>query len=773
MKPEKRTVKKASPPRRKTTVLQRLLLVSSGFVLLAVIEIILRLLPLGAPTPSEEDPYVGFSSSNPLFVNYRAADGSRRVTIAPGKTRWFNPQDFAADKGLGTFRIFTLGGSTTYGHPFMNATSFSGWLEKLLNRNPGSPIKYQVINCGGISYASYREVRILQEILPLQPDLIVDLTGHNEFLEARTYEAFFRKPSFVLQAREQLAKLRTYQLLSRVYRSARKNSSGGAKPPAAESPDKQNILPGEVQTILDRSAGLDFYHRDSLFSKGVFEHFRFNIQRMINISRRSGVRLVFLDPVDNIKDFSPFKSQGREDLDNESRLKFANLTAEGISLMSEGRIPEGIELFKEAMQIDSLNAGCNFILGRSYLETGDTALASKYLLAARELDVCPLRPQEPIHRILKEETDRANIPLLDLQALFQLRSPGGLIGDELMIDHVHPTPEGNLLIALKLLGWMEQQGLIEANSAPSPAQLDSLYAAVLDSLPPEYFRHGIVVLAKTLIWAKKYREAYVVLDNQRQLLAGDSEAQYLIGTALEALGSLPRAVEHLKQAFTLESDNLLVLSKLAALYTVLGAEDSASAIYERAVKLFPDNVPLLNDYGVFLGKSGQYERALAVFHRIERLDPGLAGLDNNIGLVYSLMGNFKLAAETFEKAAGAHPDDPEACFNLGLLYSKNEKLKEAEEYLQEAIRIDPQHAGAHINLGNIYQETGRPELAEEQFNQALKINPDLPETYINLALLYRSTGKNDLSREIASLGLQRFPDNPQLVKLSKGDQSVN
>ena len=44
-----------------------------------------------------------------------------------------------------------------------------------------------MINCGGVSYASYRLGPILDEVLGYEPDLIMLYTGHNEFLEARTY----------------------------------------------------------------------------------------------------------------------------------------------------------------------------------------------------------------------------------------------------------------------------------------------------------------------------------------------------------------------------------------------------------------------------------------------------------------------------------------------------------------------------------------------------------------------------------------------------------
>src|SRR5690606_36651928 len=116
-------------------------------------------------------------------------------------------QSFPARKQPGTFRIFTLGGSTTYGHPWRASTSFSGWLRELLaglDTSAGGPRRFEVINAGGISYASYRATRLAAELARFEPDLFVVYNGHNEFLEERTYReardipAWFRNLSSLL-----------------------------------------------------------------------------------------------------------------------------------------------------------------------------------------------------------------------------------------------------------------------------------------------------------------------------------------------------------------------------------------------------------------------------------------------------------------------------------------------------------------------------------------------------------------------------------------------
>ncbi len=62
-------------------------------------------------------------------------------------------QRFGATKEPEARRLFCIGGSTTYGRPFDDATSFCGWLRGFLERVDPER-EWEVVNAGGISYAS-------------------------------------------------------------------------------------------------------------------------------------------------------------------------------------------------------------------------------------------------------------------------------------------------------------------------------------------------------------------------------------------------------------------------------------------------------------------------------------------------------------------------------------------------------------------------------------------------------------------------------------------
>ena len=137
----------SAQPRAKAITF-RLLAILLGLSPLLLCEVALHLLGLGRAT-DYDDPFVGFSAIQPLFVKNEAAG---RYEIAPARLEHFCADSFAAEKPAKEFRIFVLGGSTVQGRPWLIETSFTTWLEISLKAADPSR-QWQVVNCGGVSEA--------------------------------------------------------------------------------------------------------------------------------------------------------------------------------------------------------------------------------------------------------------------------------------------------------------------------------------------------------------------------------------------------------------------------------------------------------------------------------------------------------------------------------------------------------------------------------------------------------------------------------------------
>jgi tetratricopeptide (TPR) repeat protein len=447
-----------------------------------VVEIALRIAGVGRPQLAD-DPFVGFSATRPLFVS---SDDGKRYEIAPGRLTHFRPDAFDAVKQPDELRVFCLGGSTVQGRPFSIETSFAKFVEiGLQAANPERRVK--VVNCGGVSYATYRLVPILEEVLNYSPDLIIFCEGHNEFLEDRTYAEIKQSPALLTWFEEQASRLHTFALLRDAWQA---KSSPTPKP---------TTLDAEVNARLDWRGGLDAYHRDPQWQWRCIEHFGFNILRVIALCRERGVPLVLINPAANL-DWAPFKAEYRDDLSGEQLEEVERLWSEARKGYRDHR-ENALLLLQQATDIDDEHAGLQFDMAKCYQSLGLLPQAREVFLCAKDLDVCPLRILEPMHRIILEAAHQHGTLLVDADALFASRSPNGINGHEWFVDHVHPTIAGHQLMSDAILAKLVEQRFVipVAMWEEDKAQR---YQQHVDALPANYYPDGMKRLKSEQGWAR-------------------------------------------------------------------------------------------------------------------------------------------------------------------------------------------------------------------------------------------------------------------------------
>jgi lysophospholipase L1-like esterase len=467
----------------------------------------------GRPT-QHDDPFVGFSAVHPLFV---LSDDGERFEIARSRYKFFAPDSFAARKAPDEFRIFVLGGSTVQGRPYSTETSFPTWLELAL-READDRHTWEVVNCGGISYAAYRLVPILQEVLRYEPDFIVICEGHNEFLEDRTYGHIKRVPGAIAGPQQWLSRRRLFVLLRGLVHPTTRDTA---------SRDERPILAADADAMLNYHNGIAAYHRDDAWREGVVEHFAFNVRRMVEICRDAGVPVMLIKPPSNLADQPPFKSEHKVERNsfrspaahhgNESRPdhhernafrstlpddleRFDSLLAEAQSLYRTD-LPAAITLLKQALAIDDQHAATWYELGKCHETTRDYASARHAFVRARDLDICPLRMITPLEHALEDIARNEAVPYLDAHRLLEERTPNGILGKLWLVDRCHPSFEGHQVIADAILEELSRLGL----AAPRDGWREDAHAAYqrhFESLPNIYFARGEATLNSVSYWER-------------------------------------------------------------------------------------------------------------------------------------------------------------------------------------------------------------------------------------------------------------------------------
>jgi len=473
-----------------------------------------------SPVLKTRDPFVGFASNVPLYVPDPDSPDVPRMITARNKQRYFNQQSFPQVKTAGTFRIFTLGDSTTYGHPYNDTTSFTGWLRELLPVVDGSR-KWEVINGGGISYASYRVALLMEELVNYQPDLFIVYTGHNEFLEERTYGEIKEMSPVIRSAAGLLSRTRTWSAMTMAMQSL------GVAPQTEKT--NRDKLSGEVNAILDQSAGLDRYTRDDSLREKSFNHYRISLERMAALARSVDAEIIFVTPASSLNDCTPFKSEHTDGLAPETRQRSEQLLAQAKAAISQEKWEDALGLLNRAVSLDPRHAELQYRRGQALLALDRFEEAGVALRQARDEDVCPLRAMTPVRQIVTQVAREQGAQLVDyvelLERSMQKAKGHPIPGKELFLDHVHPTIEGHKLLAVELVKAMAREGVLQPASdweeksvAAATVKIEATVDEVAQGL-------ALANLARVLLWAGKYEEAARLASQAREITDASEQVQ--------------------------------------------------------------------------------------------------------------------------------------------------------------------------------------------------------------------------------------------------------
>ncbi|MCB9504415.1 MAG: hypothetical protein H6696_21015, partial [Deferribacteres bacterium] len=368
---------------------------------------------------------------------------------------------FSVHKTASTFRIFCLGGSTTAGFPFDCQVSFPQQLRYILQHSYPR-YRFEVINLGISAVNSYTVVDLLPDILDLQPDLILIYMGHNEF-----YGAYGSASSFALPGSDQfirlylnLQKLHTTQLLKRVISAF----SGGDATPTKKSISLMAAVVQDQQIAW----------RSQKYQK-TMQAFSNNLELILKNCGNNRVPVVISNLVSNIRDLKPFSVNSK----NTQALGGKNLKAAD-SLFAAANYSASAAAYQQLVAEDSNAVGLWFNLGKSYSAIGDSVKAMSAFMEAKDRDQIRFRASEDANRIIKDLAIENNVSFLDMQRQFAARSRFGLVGNNLICDHLHPNPNGYYLMAKAFYEQLQTLNLLESRDSSFVIQDAPYFVTDLD-----------------------------------------------------------------------------------------------------------------------------------------------------------------------------------------------------------------------------------------------------------------------------------------------------
>ncbi|MBD3161210.1 MAG: tetratricopeptide repeat protein [Candidatus Eisenbacteria bacterium] len=614
-----------SRPRRKLALWKRVVFpIVPAVLLLLLLEGALALFGV-RPQIEREDPFVGFVSRVPLFVEETGRPGGPTMATAANKQNLFNVQRFPKSKPADAYRIFCLGGSTTYGRPYADATSFAGWLRALLPAvDPDR--RYEVVNAGGISYASYRIGELMNELVRYEPDLFVVYTGHNEFLEERTYGEIRRTPAAYKELFLALSRTRIWAASRRIAERLR---------PSPETPrDPESLLPREVQAKLDRSAGPSIYERDDAQRRKILAHYRFSLERIVEMARGAGAEALLVVPASKLRDCTPFKSQHTAGLNEEERARSEALLAAARERLQADDPKEALVLLDQALALDPRHADLHYRRGMALFALDRYEEADSSLRRARAEDVCPLRAFDAMQEIVREVAREKEVPLVDfpdLVASVTAQERGHAIpGDELFLDHVHPTIHGHGLLAEAILEELVAAGELRPERDLDRRVFDRIAARIHGGISPETHALALANLALTLDWAGKEEESRTLARKALESGAEDPTILMIVARHAAKEGREEEALGYFLRSLRANPGSPVVHSQLGMLQAGRGDLEAAAAHFYLAGLIWEDNDVYHQQLATIQARRDRPEMALASLLKARSLKPNDARIEQRI-----------------------------------------------------------------------------------------------------------------------------------------------
>jgi len=386
--------------------------------LLGAVEVTLRFFDVGFPT----------DLTQPCTVHGHPAACYNLFFVAPffppGMIK--TPQVYAipAVKPPKTYRIFVLGESAAMGDPDP-AYAFSRYLDAMLEQRFPA-IKFEVVNTSSVAINSHVLLPIARALGQQRPDVFIIYSGNNEVVGPYGPGTALTSSFMSLRLIRSsifLRSTRIGQLLTRL-----------------GTPKKEW---GGMEMFLDKQVPAT-----SPLMKYTYANFESNLRDTVAEARKSGALVLVSTVATNLKDCAPFASQHRQGLSQEDLRQWSALVQQASDLENAQSYDQALKHYLSAARLDDQYAELEFRIAETFWKLGDYSQARQHFQRARDLDTLRFRADSKINDINRSvATSHPGAELVDAEAIFAQNSAKGIIGSDLVYEHVHLTPAGNYLLA--------------------------------------------------------------------------------------------------------------------------------------------------------------------------------------------------------------------------------------------------------------------------------------------------------------------------------------
>lgn len=189
-----------------------------------------------------------------------------------------------------------------------------------------------------------------------------------------------------------------------------------------------------------------------------------------------------------------------------------------------------------------------------------------------------------------------------------------------------------------------------------------------------------------------------------------------------------------------------------------GDNDSAAALYLKAISLCPEHAGVCFYLALLYRARGEAAGAAHWFERAQRLAPEAAVITYELGMTRYSLGEYLVAADELQKVLDLDESHWQAAYNLGNAQLAIGRPAEAVKAYGRAAQLNPQDADSHFNLGIACKRAGLLDEAVEAYLCAMELVPEDAEIHYNLGLVYKDLGCKDEAIDSLEIAVALRPD---------------
>ena len=242
----------------------------------------------------------------------------------------------------------------------------------------------------------------------------------------------------------------------------------------------------------------------------------------------------------------------------------------------------------------------------------------------------------------------------------------------------------------------------------------------------------------------EFRKALNYINILKPVSKDDLELLLIQARIAERLGSIPKAMELIRDAYRIDPKSPEVIIELAKIKSLQENEDFGLEVIEKALESNIVNDQLILEKVTYLERIRGKKRAIDFLEGyLEKTENPDCSLLNRYAQLLQETGNQDVALQIYEKSIQMNENQPEIHERIGILSIKKGNLDKAVFHLDKAIKQDPHEMKAYLELTDALINRREEHRAENIIKAALDNCEEHYLIYEKASKVYNQLGDSE------------------------------